>query len=327
MPLLAVFVYLSPIPWWGIGIAIGAVMASTDFVDGMLARKYGPTELGGLLDPIADKVFVALTYLPLVDIDYFPATVVAVMFVREFIVTALRSAYLQRDIHFRTSYLSKVKTWVQMQGMGGLMLAAIVDPTWMTTILLTITAAPLLPVAVVAVTQRRIFRGGIIMIGFMGLLTSLFVFPPRLEITVLLSLCIITGLAWVSGLDYLVGGLPKLYQAGGFHRADVVRLLSALATPVVSVVVLVRLNISPLPVLVVVVAELAVGGLDNLLSRHNVAASALAWSVRTLGSAAILLAAFFMPTTALATIMTCVAMVVSVVGCANEFWRGRRYYL
>ena len=33
----------------------------------MLARKYGPTVLGGLLDPIADKVFIAFAYTPFAD--------------------------------------------------------------------------------------------------------------------------------------------------------------------------------------------------------------------------------------------------------------------
>src|SRR5690348_549175 len=72
----------------------GIILGCTDWVDGMLARKYGPTVLGGLLDPIADKVFIAFAYTPFADnpVGLIPAWVLALMFSREFFVTALRSA-------------------------------------------------------------------------------------------------------------------------------------------------------------------------------------------------------------------------------------------
>ena len=56
-----------------------------------LARKHGPTVFGGLLDPIADKVFVAFAYLPFADVGMVPPWAVALMFVRELLITALRS--------------------------------------------------------------------------------------------------------------------------------------------------------------------------------------------------------------------------------------------
>ena len=40
------------------------VLGCTDFVDGWLARRYGSTELGRLMDPIADKAFVLVGFLP-----------------------------------------------------------------------------------------------------------------------------------------------------------------------------------------------------------------------------------------------------------------------
>lgn len=48
--------------WWAWGIAIA--VSTTDFVDGYFARKYGSTVLGGLMDPIADKVRIAVLFLP-----------------------------------------------------------------------------------------------------------------------------------------------------------------------------------------------------------------------------------------------------------------------
>src|SRR5437868_7534907 len=48
------------------------VVGCTDFVDGWLARKYGPTVLGGLMDPIADKVFIVVIFLPFIDLGWLP---------------------------------------------------------------------------------------------------------------------------------------------------------------------------------------------------------------------------------------------------------------
>ena len=51
----------------------------------------------------------------------------ALMFVREFLVTALRSAYEQRDLSLKTSYIAKAKTWTQMQGIGVMLLFPLVE--------------------------------------------------------------------------------------------------------------------------------------------------------------------------------------------------------
>src|ERR1043166_1894487 len=81
--------------WWA--LIAGTLIGCTDWVDGMLARRYGPTVLGGLLDPIADKVFIAFAYVPFADSHYgwglVPWWACALMFTREFFITALRSAY------------------------------------------------------------------------------------------------------------------------------------------------------------------------------------------------------------------------------------------
>src|SRR5581483_5239584 len=91
---------LTPIPCWllyqGVhgqfaALVFATLLGCTDFVDGYLARKHGPTVLGGLMDPIADKVFIAITFLPAVDLGWCPPWLVAALFAREFVVTAARS--------------------------------------------------------------------------------------------------------------------------------------------------------------------------------------------------------------------------------------------
>src|SRR5439155_26781549 len=118
MPLLSWLIYrgadegFEGNPYMWSALVAGTILGCTDWVDGMLARKYGPTVLGAMLDPIADKVFIAFAYTPFADDivggkSLIPAWVMALMFTREFFVTALRSAYEQRDLTLKTSYLAK----------------------------------------------------------------------------------------------------------------------------------------------------------------------------------------------------------------------------
>ena len=54
-------------PYMWAALIAGTLIGCTDWIDGMLAPQYGPTVLGGLLDPIADKVFIAFAYIPFAD--------------------------------------------------------------------------------------------------------------------------------------------------------------------------------------------------------------------------------------------------------------------
>ena len=61
--------------WWGLGIFV--VAASTDWLDGYLARRLGQvTELGQFLDPLVDKLLVLGPYLILVQQQIVPSAAV-----------------------------------------------------------------------------------------------------------------------------------------------------------------------------------------------------------------------------------------------------------
>ncbi|HEX5062286.1 MAG TPA: CDP-alcohol phosphatidyltransferase family protein [Kofleriaceae bacterium] len=308
---------------WGALIA-GTLIGCTDWVDGMLARKYGPTVLGGLLDPIADKVFIAFAYTPFADSGMVPWWACALMFTREFFITALRSAYEQRGLKFKTSYLAKAKTWTQMQGIGILLLFPLLDNK---AILLWLFAAgatiPIVVLVVWKIVKGEWWRGAFVMTGSFGALLAIFLidesYAPR-------ALMIgIVGITWLSGLDYIVGGWPKLRAYGDFSRADFVRLLGSLTLPILLFAVLVYTDAPRWTIFAILAFELAVGGLDNLLSHHKAATLALAWGGRVLGVSLLLGGALLMKDQAKA--LAIVACAVSVFGCTAEFIRGRAYYI
>lgn len=94
--------------------AVFVVAMATDQVDGWLARRRNQTSaLGALLDPIADKVLVLAMLVMLVGEGVSPAWMVAAIVAREFLVSGLRLAAIQRHVVLAARDLGKVKTWAQ----------------------------------------------------------------------------------------------------------------------------------------------------------------------------------------------------------------------
>ena len=122
----------------GLLAALGllTLVGCTDILDGWLARRYGPTVLGGLMDPIVDKIFMVATLMPFLDLGWMPAWVFGLMLLREFLVTGLRSAYERRGLKLKTTLLAKIKTWVQMAGAGVICLMQLLPPRLMTILFL-----------------------------------------------------------------------------------------------------------------------------------------------------------------------------------------------
>jgi CDP-diacylglycerol--glycerol-3-phosphate 3-phosphatidyltransferase len=96
--------------YWG--TAVFSIAMLTDQIDGWLARRSGKsTDLGKILDPVADKLLVVAALIVLIPVA--PAWMVAVIVSREFLVSGLRLAALERGIVLGARDLSKAKTWLQ----------------------------------------------------------------------------------------------------------------------------------------------------------------------------------------------------------------------
>ena len=74
------------------------VLASfTDYLDGFLARKKNlVSDLGKLLDPIADKILIVGVFLAFLKLDVVNTWMVVVIMLREFVITSLRLFVLSR---------------------------------------------------------------------------------------------------------------------------------------------------------------------------------------------------------------------------------------
>lgn len=115
-----VVVFYAPFDWAHTATAIIFTLgAVTDLLDGYLARRLGQTSpFGAFLDPVADKLLVAVALVLLVQHDPRPwlAVAAAVIIGREIVISALREwmAELGKRTKVAVSYVGKVKTTAQM---------------------------------------------------------------------------------------------------------------------------------------------------------------------------------------------------------------------
>ena len=91
---------------------IGAV---SDFFDGHIARKYGlVTNLGKLLDPLADKILVCAAFVYLSSVGMCPFWITVLIIFREFLVTGLRQLAALKGEAMAADLSGKWKTGLQL---------------------------------------------------------------------------------------------------------------------------------------------------------------------------------------------------------------------
>lgn len=120
--LIPVFVLTYYLPYsWSLMAAGGvfALAAITDWFDGYLARKLNQSSpFGAFLDPVADKLMVAIALTVLVESYANPwITLPAVVIIgREIVISALREwmAEVGKRASVAVSYIGKLKTTLQM---------------------------------------------------------------------------------------------------------------------------------------------------------------------------------------------------------------------
>ena len=119
IPIVVVLFYM-PFPWSDPAAgALFAIAGITDTLDGYYARKLGQTSrLGAFLDPVADKLIVAVALVLLVSKDQRLIVVLPAIVIigREIAISALREwmAQIGASRSVAVSMLGKLKTVVQM---------------------------------------------------------------------------------------------------------------------------------------------------------------------------------------------------------------------
>jgi CDP-diacylglycerol--glycerol-3-phosphate 3-phosphatidyltransferase len=89
--------------------------AITDYFDGYIARRFGlVSNLGKVMDPVADKLLVSSAFIMLTAQGWVPAWMVCIIIGREIAVTGLRNIIAEKGEDVSASNLGKYKTGFQI---------------------------------------------------------------------------------------------------------------------------------------------------------------------------------------------------------------------
>ena len=132
VPLIVAMFYIDTSAARWIALMLFVAAAITDYLDGYLARLLDQhSDLGRLLDPIADKVIVAAVLVMLIgdgtiaDVHLIAALII---FIRELAVAGLREFLAERQIAAPVTKLAKWKTAIQMIALALLIAATLTGP-------------------------------------------------------------------------------------------------------------------------------------------------------------------------------------------------------
>jgi len=117
-------VFLIRIPYGQyIATAIFIIAASTDGLDGYIARKRKQvTNLGKLMDPLADKLLITAALIVLVELRLISGWIAFIIIGREFFVTGLRTLAAAEGVIIAASKLGKLKTISQIVAITAILL-------------------------------------------------------------------------------------------------------------------------------------------------------------------------------------------------------------
>ncbi|HEX7248444.1 MAG TPA: CDP-alcohol phosphatidyltransferase family protein [Actinomycetota bacterium] len=98
-----------------LGIVVFGVVVATDWIDGTIARRTGQvTELGKVLDPVADRAAIAAGVISLVVRGAFPAWAAALVLVRDLTLLVSGAVLLGRGVRIDVRRIGKAATFTLM---------------------------------------------------------------------------------------------------------------------------------------------------------------------------------------------------------------------
>lgn len=132
---IVLFVLIYAHGFWLTAAILFVVAASTDFLDGYVARKYGLiTVIGRIMDPFADKIIVCGAFIFLldkkVDVEHggvvwsgVNAWMVLIVIGREMFISSLRGFLEKQGMDFSADWTGKIKMGLQCVAVTGSLLS------------------------------------------------------------------------------------------------------------------------------------------------------------------------------------------------------------
>jgi cardiolipin synthase len=102
---------------FGAALALFFIAGFSDGIDGYLAKRFDwHSRLGGLLDPVADKLLVAGTFITLAYAQLIPVWLAAIVILRDIVIVGGATAYnfIVRPVQGDPTKISKLNTALQL---------------------------------------------------------------------------------------------------------------------------------------------------------------------------------------------------------------------
>ena len=99
-----------------VGLVLFAIVVATDWVDGTIARRTGQvSDVGKILDPVADRLAIAAGLIALVIRGIFPLWAAAAILARDVAVLLVGAvALVRRDVRVEVRWIGKLATFSLM---------------------------------------------------------------------------------------------------------------------------------------------------------------------------------------------------------------------
>jgi CDP-diacylglycerol--glycerol-3-phosphate 3-phosphatidyltransferase len=121
--------------------ALWVAVTASDSLDGWLARRQGTTRSGAFLDPLADKVLALGGLWAVVLAGRFWWLPVALVTLREVLISAFRSYWGRRGLAVPASRVAKFKTFLQFSAVSLVVWPWTTGVTWMADVVLWLAVA------------------------------------------------------------------------------------------------------------------------------------------------------------------------------------------
>ncbi|HDN86403.1 MAG: CDP-diacylglycerol--glycerol-3-phosphate 3-phosphatidyltransferase [Candidatus Omnitrophota bacterium] len=136
------------------------VASLTDYLDGFIARRKNlVSDLGKLLDPVADKILVIGVFLAFLELGVVNTWMVVVIMLREFVVTGIRFLGLNRGVVLEAKKFGKNKTFSQILGIVIIYLILILEKAYPKNYIVRILSGQFIPLLMWYIVGVTLFSG------------------------------------------------------------------------------------------------------------------------------------------------------------------------
>lgn len=114
IPVAVIFIYQDKQSFFTLTIIVLVLAIFTDILDGQIARRTNQvTNIGKLLDPVADKLMVVSVMIAMSDINIIAGWIVIIIVARELLATGIRAIAADSGVVISANWWGKFKTGFQ----------------------------------------------------------------------------------------------------------------------------------------------------------------------------------------------------------------------